>query len=358
MEHFSNLYKGNFMHDNIAKRQKIYVEKINIEVSHNHINSNLRNFGELEHAIVFCGRGVTETLCDQINYISKVLKDKVFIGITDRGDLNGIKFEESIHIIPTYCKENEIPLGYMSENFLFCELKSIFKYIESKGISNYKYFSRMRKDIFLLVEEFINYLYCVPSLNNQYLFVTTEQSSNLMRRFCLSDQFFTIPFGLLNSIPYRIRPIKKRPFWWDYRHIQPHEIFKNNHQMEQWVWIHIINNSIKKLPANCKFDDYLSYLEKNVLVLPSKQIGYLWNRSCDFYFHNLIRFPSWGKGLKISSKPLRHFTSYSSFISPFLKKDEVVYFFKLIRFLIFFKRFLRFLVTIPIYYLRYLIFRR
>ena len=59
--------------------------------------------------------------------------------------------------------------------------------------------------------------------------------------------------------------------------------------MEQWVWIHIINNSIKTA-LNCKFDDYLSYLEKNVLVLPSNQIGYLWNRSCDFYFHNLIRF--------------------------------------------------------------------
>ena len=68
--------------------------------------------------------------------------------------------------------------------------------------------------------------------------------------------------------------------------IPPNEIFKNDYQMEQWVWINFLNNSEKKLDNNCSFRDYLDFLNKNILVLTTKQIGYLWNRSSNFYYHN------------------------------------------------------------------------
>lgn len=353
MENISNRDKNSYKHRHIKENQEIYIEKNNIESFQKVEIINSRNYESLEHAIVFCGKGISQTLCNQINHLSEILKDKVFIGVTDRGDLKGTELDESIHIIPTYYEENQIPLGYKFENFFFCELKSIYKYLNKFGELKFKHFTRMRKDIFLLIEDFVNFIYYVPSLKNKYLFITTDQSTNLLRRFCLSDQFFTIPFYLINSIPYRRKPNKKKNFWWDHRHIQPYEIFKNDHQMEQWVWINIINHSHKKLSKYCDFDEYINYVNENILVLPSKQIGYIWNRSSSIYLHNLIRFPSWGKGLLISTKPLRNFTSYSSFISPLVKKKEIIFFFKFIRFLIFIKRLLRFLITFPFYLLRY-----
>ena len=358
MKHFSNLYKGNLMHKSISDNQKLIIERNYIEQSKKLSYEFIKEKKDFQHILVFCGKGVSQTLCDQINQLSELLNEKVFIGITDRGDLQKFKFHKSIHIIPMCCNEDQIPIGYMSENFLFCELKSIYKYVLKLQNNKYKYFTRLRKDVFLLIENFINYLQCVPSLNKKYSFITTEESTNLMRRFCLSDQFFTIPFQLINSIPYRIRPNRKRNFWWDCRHIKPQEIFKNNHQMEQWVWVNFLNSFSFNLNKNCTFEEYIDYLDRNILVLPPKQIGYLWNRSSDVYLHNLVRFPPFGRGLFISTKPLRNYTSYSSFISPLILKQDSIAFFKLIRFLIFSKKLLRFLFTLPLYYLRYLIQNR
>ncbi len=314
---------------------------------------------KLKHIVVFCGMGITNVLCDQLNYLSELTKSSdLIIGITDRNDLEKSKLNRSIHKIPMICKEEDVPIGIKAENYLFCELQSIAHYLKENNLYRYEYFTRMRKDIFLILEDFINYLESVPSLNKRYSFITTDQSTNLLRRFCISDQFFTIPLNLINTIPYRIVPNTRFLFWWHLRHIKPHEIFKNDQQMEQWVWINIIKNSNLKLSKDCTYEEYLYYLDKNILVLPTKQIGYLWNRSSDIYFHNWVRYPPRGRGLLLSTKPLRNYTSYSSFISPLLLKEHMIGFLKFFRYLIFLKKLLRFIFTLPLYYLRYLILKR
>ena len=136
---------------------------------------------------------MTKYLCNQINFIAyNYGNNNLLIGITDRGDLTNFNFHENVHLIPLYICEEDIPVGYMSENFLFCELKSINLYLKNLK-EEFKYFTRMRKDVFLFVSDFINYLSLVPSLTKKYSYISVDQSSNLLRKFCISDQFFTIP---------------------------------------------------------------------------------------------------------------------------------------------------------------------
>lgn len=358
MKHFSNKYQGNILHQNLNDKDRLIIETVYFENDKNlkeiDLNYNKENF---EHAVVFCGKGLTQNLCNQINYIASFLaQNNVFIGITDRGDLKNFKFHRNIHIIPLFISEDNIPIGYMSENYLFCELKSINQYLKNSQYK-YKYFTRMRKDIYLFVDDFINYLSIVPSLSKKYSYISTDQSTNLLRRFCISDQFFTIPIKSLTNIPYRIRPNKKKAFWWDYRHIQPHEIFKNDHQMEQWIWKNILINSDKDIDLDCHFEEYLGFVERNFLIISSKQIGFTWNRFNTTMLHNWVRYVPNGEGLFSSTKPLRSFLSYSSFLTPIYKKNYLISYFKILRILFFTKKLFKFIVKFPIFFFQYFFFK-
>ncbi len=329
-------------------------QHINIKSELKHLYTNKQS-----HIIVFCGMGLTDELCNQINTLSELtLSSNIIIGVMDRNDLCDFKLNKCIHKIPMLCSDEEVPKGIGTfENYIFCELKSIAKYINDNNLHEYKYFTKIRKDVFLILDDFINYIYSVPSLTKKYPFITTDQATNLLRKFCISDMFFTIPLNLIDTIPYRVVPKKKYLFWWYFRHLKPHEIFKNDHQTEQWLWKHILNKFNIKFINNYSFDDYLGYLDKYILVLSTKQIGYFWNRSSNLYLHNWVRFPPNGRGLSISTKPLRNYTSYSSFIAPLFQKKDIINFFKLVRILIFIKKSLKLLITLPIYYIKYLVKR-
>ena len=123
--------------------------------------------------------------------------------------------------------------------------------------------------------------------------------------------FFTIPIDYLGKFKYRTITARNNNFWFKYRHIKPHEIYKNDHQMEQWVWLNLLKEGTPYLKKDCSLNDYWLFLHKNILVVNPKQIGYLWNRSSDFYLNNCSRFAPSGNGLMKSAQPFRDFFSYS-----------------------------------------------
>lgn len=355
MNHFSNRYQGNILHQNLQAKDKLIIETDYFANDKNLEELKINKKENFEHVIVFCGKGLTENLCNQLNFLASsfINNNSILIGITDRGDLKNFKFHKNVHQIPLFTIEKNIPVGYMSENYLFCELKSINLYLKNFK-KKYKHFTRMRKDIYLFVSDFINYLSLVPSLTKKYSYISTDQSTNLLRKFCISDQFFTIPLSALNSIPYRVRPNKRKAFWWDYRHIQPHEIYKNDHQMEQWIWKNIIMNSKQSIDLNCNFEAYLSFLEKNLLIITTRQIGYTWNRFNTTNLQNWVRYVPNGEGLFSSTKPLRSFFSYSSYLSPVYKNKYIVSYFKLLKTIFFIKKLLKFIFKFPIFFINYI----
>ena len=320
-------------------------------------NSSILYEKNLNHLVVFCGKGLTKNLCEAINELAILLREtNTIIALTDRGDLDNKEINKYVHKIPLSISENNVPKGIKAENFLFCEIKSIEKYIKNLGISNIEYFTRMRKDIYLNKLVFINYLQSVKSLNKKYKFITVTESTNILRRFCISDMFFTIPFSYIGKIPYRIKPNKRNLFWFNYRHLNPYEIFKNDHQMEQWVWFNLLKETIPHLKESCSLKDYWLYLHTNILIFNPSQIGYIWNRSSDFYLNNWHRFDPNGHGLMKTSKPFRDFFNYSPITSNLLIHNTKLsnYFFNS-RKIIFIKKLLFLILTFPFYYLKYLI---
>ena len=155
--------------------------------------------------------------------------------MTNRNEPEIKILNKNVVIIDLYIDEDNIPNGISSENFLVCELKSISRFIKKRKYE-IDHFTRIRKDIFLNTKIFLEYLQMVPSLTKKYPIILSEHSTNLFRRFCLSDHFFTLPVDMIINLNlrYRIKP-KKELFWWNYRHIKPFEILSHSHQMEQWL---------------------------------------------------------------------------------------------------------------------------
>ena len=104
------------------------------------------------HLVVFCGRGITFDLCNTINQLADI-GNNLLIGVTNRNEKELKHLNKRVLKIPLYISETDIPKGISSENYLICELKSIAKYIKNK-IRN-KFFTRIRKDIFLNPQVFL-----------------------------------------------------------------------------------------------------------------------------------------------------------------------------------------------------------
>ena len=337
-------------------QEKIFLDVISHKY-HNKIKTVVLYEKNIDHLVVFCGKGLTDNLCDSINQIAFLLRDtNTIIGITDRGDLKNRKLSSYVHKIPLYIDEKNVPKGIKAENYLFCEIKSISKYIENLEKTNIKFFTRIRKDIYLNVLQFVDYLQSVPSLENRYKFITVNESTNLLRRFCISDMFFTIPISFINKLPYRLIPESDKRFWINYRHIKPHEIFKNDYQMEQWVWINLLKDISPNLKIDCSLRDYWEFIHQNILVITPKQIGYIWNRSSDSYLNNWVRYAPNGNGLFSTTKPIRDFFSYDFINSNLLiRRTKLARYFINIRKEIFLKKFFYFLITFPFYFLKHLL---
>ena len=96
-------------------------------------------------------------------------------------------------------------MGYFNENFLISELKSTSLFIEKSFNDELLFISRLRKDIFIDINVFINYLKSVPILKKNFRYICSEESTNLMRINCISDVFFTLDIQefLSMKIPYR-----------------------------------------------------------------------------------------------------------------------------------------------------------
>ncbi len=281
------------------------------------------------------------------------IDNSLSIAVTNRKEPEIKNLNKNVSIIELYIDENDIPNGISSENFLICELKSISKFIKK---NNYKFnhFTRIRKDIFLDTNIFLQYLQLVPSLTKKFPIILSDHSTNLLRRFCLSDHFFTIPISMIINLNLRYRTSPdKEFFWWNYRHIKPFEILSHSHQMEQWLWSNLLSRTQNKINLNCSYKEYINYLYKYFLVIPTKQIGYSWTRSSKFYLHNWLRFSSVGHDLSRSTIPPRVWISYSSFLGIYFKDNNVLSYFATVRVIIFLRKFFRLLITIPFYYLKY-----
>ena len=112
----------------IQKNKSYYLEINNI------FNSNIQQINHktsFRHLIVFCGKGLNFDFINNLNLLAKLTnKNSLYIGITDRGDLDDFKIDDSIYKIPLYISERNIPMGYFNENFLISELKSTSLFIE------------------------------------------------------------------------------------------------------------------------------------------------------------------------------------------------------------------------------------
>ena len=320
--------------------------------SYSNINSlNLIN-SKFNHLVVFCGKGLDSQICHSINLLAKINKS-LTIAVTNRKEPEIKILNKNVLIIDLYIEEENIPKGISSENFLICELKSISKFLKKSNLQ-FEYFTRIRKDIFLNTMTFLQYLQMVPSLTKKYPIILSEHSTNLLKRFCLSDHFFTMPAYMIIdlNLRYRINP-KKNLFWWEYRHIKPFEILSNSHQMEQWLWSHFLSSSQININLNCSYEEYINYLYKYFLVIPTKQIGYLWTRSSEFYLNNWVRFASVGHDLSRTTIPPRVWISYTSFLGLYFKDKNVLTYFIAVRKIIFFRKLIRLFFTLPLYYLKY-----
>jgi len=306
------------------------------------------------HLVVFCGRGITFDLCNTINQLADIGKN-LLIGVTNRNEKELKHLNKRVLRIPLYISEKEIPEGISSENFLICELKSIAIYIKKNNIRN-KYFTRIRKDIFLNPGVFQKYLQVVPSLSKRYPIICSEHSSNLLKRYCLSDHFFTTPLSMIKdqNFIYRTKSDKQSLFWWKYRHIKPYEILSNNHQMEQWLWSNLLKNNFS-VSLDISYSEYINYLSKYFLIIPTWQIGYFWTRSSEFYLRNWVKFSSKGHDLFKTTMPFRDFISYSSFFEKVYKDKKIFSYLFATRRLIFIGKLFKLFITLPIYYSKYLL---
>ena len=92
----------------IFQKNKSYFLEIN-----NIINSNIQKINpkiKFNHFIVFCGRGLNFDFINTLNLLAKLTnKNSLYIGITDRGDLDDFEIDESIYKIPLNISERDIP---------------------------------------------------------------------------------------------------------------------------------------------------------------------------------------------------------------------------------------------------------
>ena len=328
-----------------------------IDTVYHHLSNKIEKNNLLDvnysHLVVFCGRGITLDLCNAINQLADI-GNNLLIGVTNRNEKELKHLNKSVLKIPLYISESEIPKGISSENYIICELKSIAKYIKKNNIKN-KFFTRIRKDIFLNPQVFIKYLQVVPSLAKRYPVICSEHASNLLKRYCLSDHFFTTPIGMIKdqNFIYRIKSEEQSLFWWQYRHIKPYEILSNNHQMEQWLWSNLLKNNFS-VSLDISYSEYINYLSKYFLIIPTSQIGYYWTRSSEFYLHNWVKFSPKGHDLFRTTMPFRGFISYSSFFEKVYKEKKIFSYLLANRRLIYIGKLFKLFITLPLYYLKYL----
>ena len=112
----------------IFQKNKSYFLEIN-----NIFNSNIQKLilKQFKHLIVFCGKGLNLILLIILNLLAKLTnKNSLYIGITDRGDLDDFEIDDSIYKIPLYISEKIFQKGYFAENYLISELKSISIFIK------------------------------------------------------------------------------------------------------------------------------------------------------------------------------------------------------------------------------------
>ena len=315
------------------------------------INSETR----FRHLIVFCGKGLNSNLLKIINSLANLTKNnELYIGITDRGDLDDFEIDNSIYKIPLNIKENNIPAGYSSENFLISELNSISYFIENSLNYEILFFSKLRKDIFLDINEFINYLSYVPILKKKYRYICSEESTNLMRINCMSDIFFTLDIKefLSIKIPFRYKKRNAIFNWFWYR--QPYEIFKNDHQPEQWLWKNIFLNSSINFSTFGQLNNYFNFIERNFLILSPEKIGYNWTRGSKFKLYNESRFVPIGRDLFINTKPPTDFVSYNSFLSKILIHYNFKRYIIIYKIIFLMQKICTFIFKLPFYGIRFI----
>ncbi len=314
------------------------------------------NFLDLDysHFVVFCGKGLTYELCNAINQLANI-GNNLLIGVTNRNEKELKYLNKRVLRINLHISESEIPEGISSENYLICELKSIAKYIKKNSIKN-KFFTRIRKDIFLNPQIFLEYLQVVPSLTKRYSIICSDHSSNLLKRYCLSDHFFTTPIGMIeyDNFIYRVRSKKNSLFWWKYRHIKANEILSSNHQLEQWLWSNLLKNNFS-VNLDISYREYINYLSRYFLIIPTWQIGYFWTRSSSFYLHNWVKFSSKGHDLLRTTMPFRNFISYSSFFEKVYKEKKLFSYLVATRRMIYIGKLFKLFITLPFYYCKFCI---
>ena len=127
--------------------------------------SNLLNI-KYNHLVVFCGKGLNYEICHAINLLANI-DNSLSIAVTNRKEPEIKNLNKNVSIIELYIDENDIPNGISSENFLICELKSISKFIKKNNFK-FNHFTRIRKDIFLDTNIFLQYLQLVPSLTKKF----------------------------------------------------------------------------------------------------------------------------------------------------------------------------------------------
>lgn len=305
-------------------------------------NLTIKKSSSLDQIVVFCGKNINQILVSQINQLAKfTLQRNLLICITDRKDLKDFKLHKSIKKINLITREELIPKSETSINYLINELNSFSAILKDSKYQSFTHITRMRKDIFIDLYKFINYLESIPFLSKRYRYITTEESTNLMRRFCISDQFFTIPIESIKEKNYELKTKNKSRIknWFWYR--QPYEIFKNNHQPEQWLWLNILAYSEIDLKRTCTLKEYIEFLNKNILVLKTSQIGYFWTRGGSFYLKNWAKFAPDGEYLMQSTYPLKDFISYGSFLKNIFIQEKFIRFLYLYRLFFFIEKFVK-----------------
>ena len=196
----------------------------------------------------------------------------------------------------------------------------------------------------------------MPSLTKRYKIICSDHSSNLLRRFCLSDHFFTAPTEIIKeqNFIYRVKSENESLFWSEYRHIKAYEILSSNHQMEQWLWSNLLKNNFS-VNLEISYEDYMNYLSKHFLILPTWQIGYLWTRSSSFYLHNWVKFSSRGHDLFKTTMPFRNFISYSSFFEKVYREKKLFSYLVATRRIIYIGKLFKLFITFPLYFLKFCI---
>ena len=339
----------------IFQKNKSYYLEIN-----NIFNSDIQQINHetsFRHLIVFCGKGLNFDFINNLNLLAKLThKNSLYIGITDRGDLDDFEIDDSIYKIPLCISESNIPESYFAENFLISELKSISNFVKKYFKDELLFISRLRKDIFIDIDVFINYLSCVPILKKNFRYICSEESTNLMRINCISDVFFTLDIKefLSMEIPYRQKVNNPISNWFWYR--QPYEIFKNDHYAEQWLWKNIfLNNNIDSSLFKENYAEYFNFLETNFLILSPSNIGYRFTRGSKFNLLNQSRFLPKGKYFFSNTNPLTDFVSYNSFFCKLNKDKYFIRFIKKYKKNFLLQKVIIFIIKLPFYIIKFFI---